>query len=423
MLTIPSPDQNPALMAWQNDFLKYLLGDYQYRLKNNIPALGIRSLCYDENENTLIISNINTRRVHLINLTTGAIRWYDHHEATVRHIVKYQNEIITSSWDGTVRVVDFNTLSERLILTERYMGRSPYVTLSPDGQNIFSFSYDVEKDPSCQTNIVRKWSYRDGKMIQVYTATGPHKSGTRSGVCIPIGNRLYIISNSGFLNVFHIHSGLMIKENSIRRDFRTMCVVPEFNMIIASDVNGHIYLYNLLIDRLYASYRIHKNDITCIKVHPGKPDIVFTCSFDGHVKIWKLPDLKCINTIEIDSHELWTFTFIGELLVVGSTSGYIYFYDISNLSTTYMKGKMILSEDMYSVFLKDSNQFYTNDVSIFNVSRKQDDEIITGKQAEYLLNLFNSKNVLHNLFGQENASSESLSTNNKMIRQIPDFLS
>ena len=423
MLTALAPDQNSALVAWQNDFVNGLLEDYQVHLKNGIAALGIRSLCYDENEHTLIISNTETRRVHLINLLTGQLRWYDHHEATVRHILKYQNEIITSSWDGTVRVVNFNTLSERLMLTERYMGRSPFVTLSPDARYLFSFSYDLEKDLLCQSNIVRKWSYRSGNMLQAFSDTGFHKSGTRSGVCIPIDDRLYVISNSGFLNVFHINSGRLLKANSIAGDFRTMCMVPAFRTIIASDVTGHIYLYNLLSDRLFASYRIHWNDITCIKVHPGKPDTFFTCSFDGYVKIWQLPDVKCLQTIEVDHHELWSFTFIRDLLVVGSTSGYIYFYDISDLSNVFLKGRMFLSDPGYALFLQDSKQYYSNDISILNISRKQDEEIITGKHAEYLLNLFNSKKMLHELFGQDDEFSGSISTRNKMIRQIPEILS
>ncbi len=423
MLTVLTPDQDSALVAWQNDFVSCLLEDYQVHLKNDISALGIRSLCYDENEHTLIISNIETRRVHLINLFTGQLRWYDHHEATVRHIFRYQNEIITSSWDGTVRVVNFNTLAERLMLTDRYMGRSPFVTISPEGQYLFSYSYDVEKDSLCQTNIVRKWSYGNGNLIQIFSDTGFHKSGTRSGVCIPIGDRIYIISNSGFLNVFHINSGRLLKANSIAGDFRTMCMVPAFKTIIASDITGHIYLYNLLNDRLFASYRIHGNDITCIKVHPRKPDTFFTCSFDGHVKIWQLPDVKCLHTIEVDHHELWSFTFIKDLLVVGSTSGYIYFYDISDLSNVFVKGRIFLSDHVYALFPQDSNQFYTSDISILNISRKQDKEIIEGKHAEYLLSLFNSPNVLHELFGQEYEFPGSISTQNRMIRQIPEILS
>ncbi len=420
MLTVPSHDQSPALITWQNDFLNCLLEDYQVTIRSDKPVLGIRSLCYDENENTLIISNIETQRVHLLNLSTGELRWYDHHEATVRHIVRYKNEIITCSWDGTVRVVDFSTLSERMMLTERYMGRSPFVTLSPDGRYLFSFSYDVEKDLSCQTNIVRKWSYSTGNMLQVFSDTGFHKSGTKSGVCIPIADRLYIISNSGFLNVFHLNSGKLLKANSIAGDFRTMCLVPEFNTIIASDVNGHIYLYNVISDRFYASYWIHQNDITGLNVHPGKPDIFITCSFDGDVKIWQLPGVNCLNTIEVDHHELWAVTFIGDLLVVGSTSGYIYIYDISTPSTAYLKGKVFLSDDVYAIFLQDSKQIYTNDISVINICRKQTGEIITGKEAEYLLNLLNSKKVLHALFGREHELPGPISSQNRLIRQIPE---
>ena len=202
-----------------------------------------------------------------------------------------------------------------------------------------------------------------------------------------------------------------------------MCLIPAFNLIIASDTVGSVYLYNLFTDRFFSYYRIHQDDITCIKVHPAKPDILFTCSYDGYVKIWKMPDLHFIKAIQIDRHELWTFTFIKDLLVVGSTSGYIYFYDISNLSTAYLKAKLFLSVNAYSLFLTDSKKYYTNDTSIFTISRKQDNEIINGKQAAYLLNLFNSKSVLSGLFGEENESSESRKNHIEVIRQIPGIMS
>ncbi len=422
MLTVCPPDQNSAMVPWQNDFLDLLIEDYQYKIKNEIPALGIRCLCYDEKEHTLIIANTGVRRVHLINLETGALRWYDHHETTVRHIVRFRDEIITSSWDGTVRVVNFSDFSQRMALTERYMGRSPFVTVSPDGNYIFSLSYDVEKNPLIRTNIVRKWDYKTGRLLQSYSHTGQHKSSTRSGVCIPIGERLYVISNSGFLNVFHLHSGTLLKENSIRGDFRTMCHAPGFNILISTDITGFIHLYNLRNDRLYASYQVHQDDITGILVHPRKPEIVFTCSFDGLIKISELPDFKCLYTLPVDNHELWSFTFIGEMLVAGSTSGFIYIYDISNLRGPQLKGKIFLSGEAYSIFSQDSHLFYTNNTSIFNLFRKKENEIITGKQSDYLLHLFNSKQVLDRLFGKKDKTAPLQEGQKPRMPQIPDKL-
>lgn len=422
MIPVHSAGQSAAMVPWQDDFLAFLIEDYEYKIKNEISGLGIRSLCYDEKEHTLIIANTSSRRVHLINVETGALRWYDHHETTVRHIVRFRNEIITSSWDGTVRAVNFNDLSQRLALTERFMGRSPFVTVSSDGNFIFSFSYDVEKNPLIRTNIVRKWSCQTGRLLHSYSNTGPHKSKTRSGVCLPIGERLYVISNSGFLNVFHLHSGRLLKENSIQGDFRTMCHAPAFNILIATDITGFVHLYHLGSDWIFATYQVHQDDITGIQVHPRKPEIVLTCSFDGVVKIWELPGFKSLSTIPVDKHELWSFAFIDELLVVGSTSGFIYIYDISNLREPRLKGKLFLSENAYSVFSNDSRLFYTNNISIFDLFRKKDGEPVAGKQSDYLLQLFNSKQVLDSLFGKEEKTAPLTKGNKPWMRQIPDKL-
>lgn len=423
MLSVRSFDQYPSTVSGSPDFLGHLLGEYQYRIRDCIPGAGVRNLYYDAAEDTLIISNIATRRVHLINLTTGTLRWHDHHETTVRHITRYRNDIITCSWDGTVRMVDFHTLSERLVLTQRRMGRSPFVTVTSDGKYLFSFSYDVEKDPLCRTNIVRQWSYPAGEMLRIFAHTGVHKSGTRSGVCLPVGDRLYIISNSGYLNLFDLPSGRLVKETSIAGDFRTMCMIPEFDLIVASETHGSVFLYNLTTNRIFASWRIHQNDITCIKVPPGRPQYLITCSFDGTVKIWEMPGFHFICVLPIDHHELWVVEFIGDLLVVGSTSGYLYFYDISDISAIRYKAKLFLSDQAFALFPEDLNQFYSNDLTIFEISHRVDPTPLGEKEADYLLQLFNSRNALEQVFGRGNPLGESGTDHPKIIRQIPEFLS
>ncbi|MBN1198403.1 MAG: hypothetical protein JXA23_03550, partial [Bacteroidales bacterium] len=327
--------------------------------------------------------------------------------------------IISSSWDGTVRMVDFYSLSERLVLTQRRMGRSPFVTVSPDGRFLFSFSYDIEKSPLCQSNIVRQWSYHTGDMVRIFSNTGVHKSGTRGGACMPVGDHLYTLSNSGYLNLFDLRSGRLINETSIAEDFRTMCVIPERNLIIASDTNGSIYLYHIIYKRILASWKIHQNDITCIKVYPGNPDIIVTCSFDGFVKIWELPEFNLIEVLPIDQHELWSCEFIGNLLAVGSTSGFIYIYGLVDLSAISLKARMFLSKQAYVIFPENSTHFYCNDSSLLSINRKEDDSMIIGKHAGYLFELFNSRNVLDRLFGGDNPLNESGSIHTKLTRQIP----
>jgi len=423
MKILKSNRYTDSLVSYQQEFYQSIVNDYKFNLKPGLRIHGTRNLCYHKDSNTLLVSNILNGRVHLINLSTGQLRWYQHHCTTVRDIKVFRGEILTSSWDGTVRTVNFQTLQERLVMTDRLMGRSPYLTITPDGQYVLAFSYDTDKDHYCNSNKVRMWSLKDGKLVNVFGPIGDYRSTIRSGACLILDKRLYVISNSGNFNIFNLSNGALLSENVLPEDLRSMCLVPAYDQILAGDTSGSIHFYDMHKSRFIRSEKCHRTDVTFMKVHPKHPEILFSCCFDGVLNIWEFPSFRRINSIKVDNDYVWAFRFIGDLLIVAGSGGDICIYDIRDLNNITMKGKIRIFDTSYVVFKTDSNLFYTNDISIYDVVTVKDDTLIERKKAESLLHSFNNIGVLHEIFSQDEEASVLYISYRQILPQIPEKLS
>ncbi|MBK6965744.1 MAG: WD40 repeat domain-containing protein [Bacteroidales bacterium] len=162
--------------------------------------------------------------VHIFNLGTGMLREHKLHKRTVRNLAVHNNEIISAGWDGTVRLVNYYSLQERLCLTEAKMGRSPHAVVSSDGESVYAFSYDSDLDPLCNQNIVRKWDIRDGRLQGIITETGVHSEVLRSGMSLEYNDILFVISNSGYLTIYRTSDLSLIASLFITKNLRTFCL-------------------------------------------------------------------------------------------------------------------------------------------------------------------------------------------------------
>ncbi len=401
MLPIRFNESTDLLSVYKNDFLKSVTEKFIMTLKSDLPKPGVRSLYYYPEENTLLITHLYSSWVHLINLGTGNIRHFDHHTKTVRSVSVYNNEIITASWDRTICVVDFYTLELRLILTEPEMGRSPHAIAArlKDGNYVFAVSYDSDLNPQWRMNCVRKWSLENGQLETVITRTGEHISMLSSGECQVHQGMLYVISDSGFLNIFNAESGEFIKENQVNNCLRSLMIVPEFQTLLVTDQDGSIHCFDLVRMEFTKSVSVHESDIISIIQSPLKPDIIITSSFDGTVKILRMPSLEVVSTLQTSSHSLWTSVLKGNTLITGGFDNDIRVFDISIPEECRFLGRMMVFEDSYAVCPAESQLFYTNDLSNFEVLSLEGNVPLQGKNAEYLLNSGNTLTALYRVFG------------------------
>jgi WD40 repeat protein len=383
----------------------YLMKDYTFRIADNYSTYGIRYLNYFEQKNTLLISNVSNGRVHLLNLMTGQLDSFTHHQTTVRKILTFKNDIITASWDGTVRVTDFDTLSQRLVLTDKSMGRCPYINITPDGKYLYSFTYDSDIIPLGMANTIRKFCLKTGRILFRVAASSFAKSQCRSGSIILWKNKLYECSDSGYFRIFDLRNGRFIKEIVTQYDYRTMTSLFHYNYLLASDWQGRIHFFNLKTNKFDYAIQAHNSDILSIRVHPKNPNILFTSGNDGMIRVWEMPEFRLLNTIFVNQRDLWSFVFINDRVVVGNFAGEIRIYKISNFYNLSYIGRIILSDHSFVAQTTGSKLFFTNNLESIEISPVNNDTALSSREKEYLLNQNNNLMALRELFGFEEVNN------------------
>jgi WD40 repeat protein len=415
-------EQSDNLISIRKEQFSFITRDIRYKLKEGFPGSGIRYLHYYEKDTTLIISNISNGRVQLLNLSTGGFRSFVNHTATVRKIRMYNGEIVTSGWDGSVRFTNYFTLNQRLVLTDRTMGRCPFFNISTDGRYLFSFSYDSDLIPLGVANSVRKWSLINGKLLKVLAASTEIKGTPRSGSVMIHRGRLYVCGDSGFFRVFDMETGVLIKEIKTDSDFRSMTSLIHHHYLLASDWEGYIHFFNLENNCIEFKKKCHRTDILCVRVHPKNPDIIITSSTDGVIKFWGMPGFALINTILANHNDIWSMVFINDRLVAGNIDGEIGIYDISDVRKIQWKGSLFISDQSFVVQALGSKMFFTNDISTMEVYSEKEKQKIAGKEAEYLLDQGNNLLVMRELFGIKDRLNGHLFGGADFIPLLPESL-
>ena len=386
------------MASFSRESFDHLTRDCQYRLKPDYPSLGIRYLHYHAPDHTLIMCNIHHGQVHLLNLLTGHFRSFIPHRATVRKARVFNGDIYTSSWDGTVRVSHYHSLRETMILTDRTMGRCPFFNISPDGAHLYSFSYDSDMIPMGVANSVRKWCLGTGRLVKLMAASAEQKSYRRSGSIIFYGGRLHVCSNSGYLRVFDMNTGRLIKDVPTNADFRAMMALFHYGYILASDWDGNIHFFN--VETLMVDYilKCHHAEMLCMRLHPQNPDIIFTSSIDGVIKVWRMPGFEPLGSVLTGHDQLWSMVFVNDRLLSGNDDGEIRVYDISDLMHLKCLGRIVLSGNSFVAQSLSIKKFYTNniaDMEVYNPEGLQPGQ----KVKDYLLGRGNSLEVLTGMFG------------------------
>jgi len=399
-------------------FAETLCDAYHFELKQDINSIGTRSIFYYKSEHSLLVSHVLSNRVHILNLVTGKLRWFDHHGATVRKVLVCNHEIITASWDGTVCVASFDSLNLRLTLTEKRMGRCPSVVISPNSEYAYSYSYDSDKSPLQTANTVRKWSLADGKLKETIQLPGYHLSRQRCGSCEVYDNRLYIVSDSGQLQIYNCTTGILLKEDFYYDRLQSLRLIPALNMLAVGGSEGNIYLCDLSGERILQKRKVHRHDITHLHVLPDKPEIMISISFDGNLKILKLPDLEILNSTDVNRDRLWTVTVVNNLLVTGGENGDIWIYDIKNLPDVVLKGRLIISNESYAYLSSESNSFYASDLSMIQVCPNDDTTATDAQLADYILNTTCNFSILKDLFCSERDVLSKLQIDTKGYYQL-----
>lgn len=388
--------------SYQKTFTDSLTDGYRFEVKRSKNVLGIRSLCYYKSENTLIVSHLWSNRIHLLNLTTGKLRWYDHHGTTVRSVLVRNHEIISASWDGTVCVTDFETLEKRLVCTDPEMGRCPDMAISSDLRYLYSYSYDSDRNPKRVSNSIRKWSLTNGDRLKLIEMSGKHLTSRRCGSCVVNEDLLFVVSDSGHLHIYDCQTLKLRNEVNLNDQLQSVCLLPAYDMVALGGDKGHIYLYDYSGGKINQLNNAHLYDVAQLIEHSEKPDKLISASFDGYLKVWRLPDLKLIHSMNIGAIKLWSVITLNDLYITGGEGRDILIYDTSKGTEPILKGKLTILDTSYAFVSSDSKKFFATNLKMMQVRKQENKQLLFDQRAEYMIKSSSNFEYFSKLFRPQN---------------------
>ncbi len=415
---LPQLSNNTQNHGLYKSFAQTLNDNYTFEIRKR-QNLGVRFVFYDKVNHALIISYANTNRVHVLDLLTLKLRFFDHHGNTVRHINVTNNseEIVTASWDGSACATNAYDLKLRLKLTCKDSGRSPHATVSDE--HIYTYTYDSDKNIERISNTVRQWSIANGQLINTFILNGTHLASRRCGSCEEYNGLLYTVSDTGYLEVYNINTRELVVQNFFNDLLQALCIIPEYNMLACAGDDGNIHICDLSGRVITRKIKAHQYYISQLFRHPSKPEVLVSVSWDSCCKfwrlpvvksIWKSPTLELIGTVKvIGESSLWSATIINNLLICGGERNDIQIFDIQNMAEPIFKGKLVLSAESFAL-LSDSD-YFTNDLSMMQITNKDKSPINDSKLAEYVLQSNNNFKFFKDLFSSEDKKSEELENN------------
>lgn len=378
--------------------------------------LGTRNLRYVENLNSLIICHTGISRVHILNCISGNFTWFDHHASTVRDLKYNGNEIITSSWDTSVRKTDLTTLRQCMVFTEKSMGRCPHSSISEDGHYLISSSYDSDKETTLSDNRLRIWELKSGNLIKSILLPGNHLFTNRNVAAKFFEGKIYAISDSGIFCIYNADFQLeFLYEFFV--NIREFLIMKKEKKILLSSENGKLFVFDIFTKQItMASNAIGYNCID-LTFHPNHDNTIIGSFSSGIIKMWRWPDFKNPIIIETNIY-IWKSIVIGNKLLTGGANGPICIFDISDLSEIKLFAKLNVYKDFYFLQQERSKNFYTNACSKIRVFDTQTMKYLDENSSSDLVGSNNSLNVLHEVFDTSTSDHTLTKVNNPLLHLL-----
>jgi pre-mRNA-processing factor 17 len=198
---------------------------------------------YPHDNNTFVVG-CSDNKVVAYDATTGEItQEYNHHLAPVNTITFVEDngtKMVTSSDDKKVLVWEWDIGVPIKYISDPSMHSMPAMTLHPSGQFLAGQSLDNQ-------------------------------------ICVYQGrDRFALQRKKKYLG--HQVAGYACD----------LCFSPDGQFLVSGDSNGKLYFWNWRNHRLLQTYRAHDDgpSIGCVW-HPVDPSIVFSCGWDGVIKMWQ----------------------------------------------------------------------------------------------------------------------------------------
>lgn len=274
-----SPKHNVIFSGSKDETIKcWDLNKLSCNSTYTIPGSSIKKIILTPTENQLIVSNY--RNIYLINFPDLKISKKKHkiHESYIESMILMQksNKLICSSWRGnSIKLLDFPSLKNKksfpeYVWTDCLLGLNDTIFLSA--------SHD---------NTIKEWNISKMELLSIFSG---HTDWVYDLEIDTINNNLISCSLDKTIKIWDLKNKINIKNlNFFNAPLLKMCLIYDYNILVAGDINGRLYFIDLKDYTLRNSFNAHLNQITdLIYIRTPNNNYIVSSSMDKSIKIWKL---------------------------------------------------------------------------------------------------------------------------------------
>lgn len=247
--------------------------EYLYSVK--FDSKGEKLLCLNGNE--MILVDIKTGKTENRKIHDDLLISLD--------INKDDSYIVTTSWNGTVKLWD----AKNLKVVRQFVGHSKAVlgaSFSPDNNSILSYSDDKS---------IRIWDVKSGKEKMKLLG---HSIRIMHAFYNKTGDKIVSCSFDKTMRVWDLKN--RIKSKSLKghmADVNDVAYAPNGKYIVSASKDGTIKIWNSKSGSLFKTLTGHHSEVTSVSFSPdGK--LLLSTSLDKTMMIWDANSLKLLHTIK-----------------------------------------------------------------------------------------------------------------------------
>ncbi len=197
------------------------------------------------------------------------------------------DQIVSSSWDTTVRLWNIDTGKTQLILKDHHH-EAVNVAYSPNGDQIASISYD---------NTIKLWDVCNGNLLQ--TLKG-HSKIVTSVAYSPKGNQLASASYDDTVRLWDLSSGALLHTLKAHKSIVTsIAYLSEGDQLVSASWDKTLLIWDVREGKVIHTLEGHNHQVHCVMYlqHPQGNRIV-SGSYDKTIRLWNPNTGKLLYTLE-----------------------------------------------------------------------------------------------------------------------------